>query len=342
MPGEKSPAMPLKNAKSWKAVLGGGVLAVAIAVGVAGPAGAQPICFGIPATGGPTAGNDVIVGTPGPDVIDGRSGNDAICGLGGDDIIEGGIGGDRIDGGEGFDTIVGDTLLTSGDATTTARPDLLRGGDGPDNITGDNRSDNGSVSGAASDRIDGGPGDDGRLVGDSSSTEGGNASGAAADVIAADSGTGQTLFIIGDSDAQGPGFSASGNNGHDFIDFAEENFGTVWGDNFAAETASGGGHDRILGGPGDDNEFVAVDGLVGDNRAGVAANGGGQDSISGLTGDDTLWGDSVVGGALQIGGPLTGRILFPGVESPNGTTDRCDGGPGTDNQHNCEVLIGIP
>ena len=42
----------------------------------------------------PTAGDDVILGTPTADIINALGGNDTICGEGGDDIINAGAGND--------------------------------------------------------------------------------------------------------------------------------------------------------------------------------------------------------------------------------------------------------
>jgi Ca2+-binding RTX toxin-like protein len=61
----------------------------------------------VPASGGPTAGNDLLSGTAGNDVIDLLAGNDSYLGLGGNDSILGNDGDDTIYGGNGADTILG-------------------------------------------------------------------------------------------------------------------------------------------------------------------------------------------------------------------------------------------
>ena len=87
----------------------------------------------------PTAGDDVILGTPSADVINGLGGNDTICGEGGDDQLTGGPGDDTIFGGDGADLISG-----QGGA------DDLFGDDGIDRLNG----------GAGDDELFGGDGDD--------------------------------------------------------------------------------------------------------------------------------------------------------------------------------------
>jgi hypothetical protein len=64
----------------------------------------------------PTAGRDVILGTPGPDTVNGLGGNDLICVLGGDDRASGGKGADVLYGADGAD--------------------LLKGGNGNDQLNG--------------------------------------------------------------------------------------------------------------------------------------------------------------------------------------------------------------
>jgi Ca2+-binding RTX toxin-like protein len=104
----------------------------------------------------PTAGADVILGTPGEDVIRGLGGDDVICGLGGTDTIGGGGGKDRIFGGGGDDSLragPGGGLLAGNAGADTLRGDkgndTLRGGADDDVITG----------GAGNDVADGGAGD---------------------------------------------------------------------------------------------------------------------------------------------------------------------------------------
>ena len=123
-------------------------------------AGADPLCFGRPATvlglvG--TDGPDVIIGTPGDDVIDGGNGKDRICGLGGNDTIDGGIGNDRIDGGEGRDRLLGGAgsdVIVGGDGN-----DVILGFRGNDRLNGDAGHDR-IIGADGRDLIDGGSGND--------------------------------------------------------------------------------------------------------------------------------------------------------------------------------------
>ncbi len=78
----------------------------------------------------PTAGNDVILGTPGPDTIDGLAGNDRICSGAGGDTVQGGVGLDRLFGQNGADTLKGG-----------ADDDTLNGGKGTDTCVGNAGTD---------------------------------------------------------------------------------------------------------------------------------------------------------------------------------------------------------
>ncbi|MDJ0770462.1 MAG: hypothetical protein QNJ12_16840, partial [Ilumatobacter sp.] len=122
-----------------------------------------PTCNGLPVTVDlalgqvPTAGNDVILGTPDADVIDGLEGDDTICGMGGDDTINGGLGLDDIFGAEGVDTIDGG----KGNDRIRGGPgaDDLYGGGGGDRIWGEDGNDI-IRGGNGNDRLYGGPGAD--------------------------------------------------------------------------------------------------------------------------------------------------------------------------------------
>jgi streptogramin lyase len=105
----------------------------------------------------PTAGDDVIVGTPDDDVIDGRGGNDRICGRGGNDTLNGGGGRDQVYGAGGEDTVrsgPGGGRLSGGmDA------DHLVGGRDADTMTA-GAGDDDLVAGAGNDRLLAGAGTD--------------------------------------------------------------------------------------------------------------------------------------------------------------------------------------
>ena len=67
---------------------------------------------------GPTAGNDVLVGTAAADVIDGLAGDDTIDGGAGNDRLTGGAGNDKLYGGAGDDFLyvdAADTIINGGD-----------------------------------------------------------------------------------------------------------------------------------------------------------------------------------------------------------------------------------
>ena len=140
------------------------------------PAPAGPTCatlevtVNIAAGDVPTAGDDVILGTPGNDVINGLGGNDTICGLGGNDTINGGPGADRIIGAAGDDILNGDDgfdQIFAGPGDDTVRGgtgnDLLNGGDGVDNIAGENGNDR-IMGGGGNDVLNGNGGFD-RIAG---------------------------------------------------------------------------------------------------------------------------------------------------------------------------------
>ncbi|MCC2663141.1 MAG: algE7 [Geminicoccaceae bacterium] len=128
----------------------------------------------------PTAGDDVLEGTPRADRVDALAGNDTVAGRGGDDrlfgqvgddVIFGGRGQDLLDGGAGADRLAGNgarDVLRGG-----AGDDVLRGGDGADELRGqggDDRLEGGKgvdrlVGGPGDDELDGGPGADALLGG---------------------------------------------------------------------------------------------------------------------------------------------------------------------------------
>jgi Ca2+-binding RTX toxin-like protein len=197
-------------------------------------------CNGVPANielsngGAPTAGDDVILGTPAADDISALDGNDTVCGGDGDDTIVGGAGDDTIlgqagndllSGNSGNDTVYGgaddDTVYAgSGDDTVnggdgndvlggSSGVDVVLGQDGADTITGGSDADAMVSGGEGDDAVNGGGGDDTMVTGD-----------------------------IGDD-------TVSGNGGDD----------TITGGDGADEVRGGPGDDTVLGGEGDD--FVA-------------------------------------------------------------------------------------
>jgi Ca2+-binding RTX toxin-like protein len=98
----------------------------------------KPTCGGLPATGAPTEGDDVIVGTAGANSIDGGGGNDVICGGGGADTLKGGVGNDRLYGEGGGDTLEGNGGSDTFDGGLGA--DSISGGTGTDIATYSSRT----------------------------------------------------------------------------------------------------------------------------------------------------------------------------------------------------------
>jgi alpha-tubulin suppressor-like RCC1 family protein len=161
-------------------------LAVVVLVGGAPP----PMCDGQVVTVNlneaetPTAGADVILGTPVGETINALGGADRICagggndtvnagpgadrvfGQGGNDTLRGGDVGDRLDGGVGNDTLSGD----AGNDTLLGQVgnDAANGGTGNDTATGHGGNDrlNGQAGGdtlagsSGADTLDGGAGND--------------------------------------------------------------------------------------------------------------------------------------------------------------------------------------
>ena len=134
------------------------------------------MCSGsVASTGGPTAGDDVIVGTEAADTIDSLAGNDRICSLAGSDSLTGNTGNDQIKAGSGADAAFGGgrhDRVSGGRADDDVRgqggDDVLEGNKGNDDLTGAAGSDQLSgndgedhlVGGPGHDVCDGGPGAD--------------------------------------------------------------------------------------------------------------------------------------------------------------------------------------
>jgi Ca2+-binding RTX toxin-like protein len=134
-----------------------------------------PPCFGVASTGGPTASNDVIVGTEAGDTIDSLAGNDRICSLAGSDSLTGNAGHDQIKAGSGADAAFGggrNDRVSGGrdddDVRGQGGNDVLEGNKGDDDVSGAAGSDQLSgndgedhlVGGPGHDICDGGPGTD--------------------------------------------------------------------------------------------------------------------------------------------------------------------------------------
>jgi Ca2+-binding RTX toxin-like protein len=249
----------------------------------------------------PTAGPDVILGTPGADVINGLGGDDVICGGGGDDTIFGGPGNDVIFGGDGNDTIFGgdgdDTLAGEAGHDTiqgNAGLDTIDGGVGDDVLSGNDGDD----------VIDGGLGDD-TIYG-----------GAGADTIDGGDGADTILGGLGNDTIRGRGGNdlISGNAGNDTI-FGGVGDDTIYGVDGNDTIDGGTGADTILGGDGDDN-------IVGGDNNDVISGNAGNDTIDGGAGNDTIYG---VDGNDTLSGGLGDDIILGGNDN-----DTINGGGGND------------
>lgn len=297
-------------------------------------------CFGLPVTVDigagdvPTAGDDVILGTPDDDIILGSTGNDTICGEGGRDTINGGPGDDLIDAGGSSDTIFG----LDGN-------DTIFGGSGLDQIIGGNGND-AIYGGQNADTINGGLGNDvlhGEDDNDALFGQGGD------DVIFGGLGDDIILGVDGADTIQGqagndvinagPGLDfANGGNGNDTIlgvDGADTLIGGAGNDSIFGLS----GADAIFGGPGDDQLIGGFGPDVITDPSGVnILNGGfGDDRLTGGTGDDSIFGDgdlNQAGNDILTGGGGQDLLLgFAGndtINAQDGEVDTANGGPGTD------------
>ena len=277
----------------------------------------------------PTAGDDVILGTPDADTINALGGNDTICGEGGDDIINAGTGNDWIDGGAGDDVIRGnggnDTIFGG------VGNDEIRGGGGVDDISGEDGDDT-LLGQGGNDTIDGGDGVD--------SINGGGGRDTLFTGSGATVGTG--VFVFGGSGLDtiegGPDADdLRGGNGNDIINGFGGNdviagglgLDTIDGGDGADTISGGNARDTLSGGPGND----AIDG---GSQSDILNGGGGSDTLTGGAGDDELNGDS---GADTLSGGAGDDDLDGGATAG----DVCNGNLGTDTATAaCEVINSVP
>lgn len=108
------PCIPISDPKSQNfAIPFTGSSTTPAGGGGGGGTGTAAFCAGLLATVDlskgqvPTAGNDVIVGTPANDTIRALGGNDVVCGGGGNDVLIGGSGKDKLNGEDGNDVLKG-------------------------------------------------------------------------------------------------------------------------------------------------------------------------------------------------------------------------------------------
>jgi Ca2+-binding RTX toxin-like protein len=286
-------------------------------------------------TGGPTDGNDTIIGTPGNDTLNGLAGNDSVSGLGGDDDLTGGPGFDILSGGEGNDTFRvdhDDLLIESGGIDTVIAPGDWTLEDGFENlvVTGPPNSVDGTIwatgndsDNVITDQYGGyvfffGRGGNDTLVGSdgvnffSFDANHGNDS--------VDGGGGFDELWFGTAVTvdfrDGTATSASGTIV--FVNI-ESVFGSRSGDRLIADDEGRSlqgydGDDTVIGGAGDDG--LTGGGIPWDTPADES---GGNDLVLGNGGNDTLYGeagaDTLNGGAgndslTGDGGPSAGLDVF--------------------------------
>lgn len=193
----------------------------------------------------PTAGDDLIIGTPGDDIVDLGDGHDTFwAGANdvGNDVISGGAGNDVIGAGPGNDTVHGGT-----------GNDVIFGGAGNDELNGDAGADI-IWGGSGEDTITGGSGND--VLG------GGNSS----DIILA--GLGADIVYAG---ADKSNDTVDGGAGDDIL------FGGGGND----KIIGGAGNDQMYGGAGNDT-FVFESGFGYDSIGGFATNGDNTLDLSAL------------------------------------------------------------
>lgn len=231
------------------------------------------------ASGGPTEGDDSLLGGAGPDLIDGLGGNDAIDGAGGADTLLGGGGDDSLLGAGGNDTLSGgfggDTLEGGEGADSAsggADADSLTGGLGVDTLNGNGGRDT-IAGGGDNDRLFGEAGDD--LI----------AGGGGGDFVSGGAGDDRLNGDAGRDSLVG-GAGADTLNGGGSID-------TLVG---------GAGADLLIGGPGGDRfDFIGA-GFGADRIAGFVAGAGAGDilRLAGLGGAFDSFAE-IVAAATQVG-----------------------------------------
>ena len=282
----------------------------------------------------PTAGDDVILGTPGDDVIVASTGDDTICGEGGDDIINAGPGNDWVGAGDGADTVFG----LDGN-------DTLFGGAGNDQIVAGNNNDT-VFGGTGTDTLNGGPGNDtlnggadrdflfGQTGNDAINGNGGD------DLILGVDGIDTINAGSGDDVVNaGPGNdTVNGNDGDDTI--LGLGGDDILNGNDANDQIFGfSGDDIINGGQGDDQLLgnEGNDTINGNNGLDVLNGGFGDDILDGGAGNDQLFGDADInqnGDDTLTGG--AGQDLLVGfagddtLNAQDGEQDTVNGGPDTD------------
>jgi Ca2+-binding RTX toxin-like protein len=232
---------------------------------------------------GPTAGDDLLLGTAladtidglgGDDTIGGQGGNDSLLGNSGDDSLSGGTGADTLSGGSGNDTFQWNTQQVSGvdRVTDFGAGDRLQfqAGGGPLTLSGPVLSGNAPTSLAQGEVMVGTP-----------------SGGVTRLYVGADSvaGVDLTIDLVGSFGAFG--FSISNDTVAGYLNFAGPTAGndSLLG-TAVAETIDGlGGDDAIAGEGGNDS-------LLGNSGNDSISGGAGADTLSGGSGNDTFQWDT--------------------------------------------------
>ncbi len=228
----------------------------------------QAVTVDIGAGDTPTAGNDVILGTPGDDTINALGGNDVVCGGDGDDVIAGNAGNDSIVGEGGNDTIYagsGNDVADGGDGA-----DFVGGGGGEDTVTGGNGADTINGGSDADTDVSGGPGND---------------------KVSGGGGNDRNINGNGGNDIMG------GNGGNDLIRGNSGN-DIIYSGLGNDDAYGGAGNDTVNGAKGDDT-------LYGDASDDIVNGGAGSDDLFGNAGDDTLSGGGGNGDSCSTGTEAT-------------------------------------
>ncbi|UTW46542.1 CHRD domain-containing protein [bacterium SCSIO 12696] len=307
----------------------------------AGVVGAAAIIASNNGDGGPSDGDDNLVGSAMADNIDGLAGDDNIQGLAGNDTLTGGEGNDTLDGGADNDTLIGnagnDTLLGgTGD-------DVLRGGGGADinnggegvdtadfsdigsGITADLNSGDASYQAPNGNTVTDtlidienltGSSSDDSLTGDAGANrlEGG----AGNDTLAGGGGADTLIGGAGDDVLRGGGGpdTTDGGEGSDTADFSD--IGTA----VTADLNDGSASYAAPNGNTVTDTLVSIENLTGSDNDDSLTGDSGANTLDGGMGNDTLVGG---GGADTLIGGEGDDILRGG-----GGPDTTDGGEGSD------------
>lgn len=223
--------------------------------------------------GGPTQGDDTLVGTSGNDDIDGLGGNDSLFGGSGNDTLNGGDGNDLLNGGAGRDALNGgagfDVVDYSGSSTGIVA--LFGNTDGFGVGGRFTRSDAGGSRGDAR--------------GDSYSSIEGIIGSNSRDLVYGAAG-GTTALLGGGNDLFDTSYF---NSGSDFVDGGAGN-DRIWTGAGNDVLAGGAGNDRLYGERGNDllDGGAGRDTLYGGSGNDILQGGAGRDNLYGGFGSDTF------------------------------------------------------